>query len=476
MDSLQNVPLDSEIGNFTSGGISVEIAINHECIQWSFSNSSETEAKLKAKNKCLEWKDVVGVQSLAKNTKNLTESQQKTDTDFTQIKLSYIVKKEDHKWRCDHIIFEGDFSSWISRLRERIRQGKPRKLLVIINPIGGFGKGRQNYEKKVAPLFELADITTDVKVTERAGHTIDILKTYDFSTIDGIVSVGGDGLYHEVLNGILPMIQDDNIDYNDTEITLKSPPVPIGIIPTGTGNGIAGWSCGCIDIETSALHVIRGEHHKSCALSIKVGGKHLAFAGLLFSYGVMSDLIKKSEERRWMKVMRYPVSILGGFLGRQRTFNADVSYKTLNTNVDGEKKEDNCENDWKTIDLKEFLSVHVFCCDIRVDNGVVKFDRQSDSFLLMSYGRIKKMEQIKFLGRFATQSPNLMDFDWLIKNSNVTRFHIKVNESVDCGSSNERDRALELYVNIDGESIPISEPDIDVRFCSQLVPIYSSKF
>lgn len=34
--------------------------------------------------------------------------------------------------------------------------------MVYINPYGGKKKGRKIYEKKVAPLFSLASITTDV--------------------------------------------------------------------------------------------------------------------------------------------------------------------------------------------------------------------------------------------------------------------------------------------------------------------------
>lgn len=39
---------------------------------------------------------------------------------------------------------------------------RPKHLLVYINPYGGKKKGKQIYEKKVAPLFSLASISTDV--------------------------------------------------------------------------------------------------------------------------------------------------------------------------------------------------------------------------------------------------------------------------------------------------------------------------
>jgi hypothetical protein len=43
-----------------------------------------------------------------------------------------------------------------------IVEQRPRKLLVLINPVSGRSKGRSTYEQKVAPIFKEADIETDV--------------------------------------------------------------------------------------------------------------------------------------------------------------------------------------------------------------------------------------------------------------------------------------------------------------------------
>lgn len=39
---------------------------------------------------------------------------------------------------------------------------RPKHLLVFINPFGGKGHGKRIYERKVAPLFALASVTTEV--------------------------------------------------------------------------------------------------------------------------------------------------------------------------------------------------------------------------------------------------------------------------------------------------------------------------
>lgn len=52
------------------------------------------------------------------------------------------------------------------------------------------------------PLFDLAGVKCDVVVTERANHARDLLQTIDFERperIDGVVGVGGDGMFSELV-------------------------------------------------------------------------------------------------------------------------------------------------------------------------------------------------------------------------------------------------------------------------------------
>ncbi|WVZ74340.1 hypothetical protein U9M48_022538 [Paspalum notatum var. saurae] len=78
-------------------------------------------------------------------------------------------------------------------------------LLVFVHPLCGKGRGVRNWET-VAPLFDRAKIKTKVITTERAGHAYDTLSSLsdiELKTFDGVVAVGGDGLFNEILNGIL---------------------------------------------------------------------------------------------------------------------------------------------------------------------------------------------------------------------------------------------------------------------------------
>ena len=66
-----------------------------------------------------------------------------------------------------------------------------------------------------------------VKDTTHQGHAFNIAKTLPFN-YDAIVTVSGDGLVHEIMNGFA----------NHTD-PRKAFAVPIAPIPTGSGNGLA---------------------------------------------------------------------------------------------------------------------------------------------------------------------------------------------------------------------------------------------
>ncbi|PKA61138.1 Sphingosine kinase 1 [Apostasia shenzhenica] len=97
--------------------------------------------------------------------------------------------------------------TWVDQINACIQMQveRPKNLLVFVHPRCGKGNGLRTWQT-VAPMFSRAKVMTKVTVTRRAGHAFDILKSStdrDLSSFDGVVSVGGDGLFNEVLNGIL---------------------------------------------------------------------------------------------------------------------------------------------------------------------------------------------------------------------------------------------------------------------------------
>ncbi|XP_066322260.1 ceramide kinase-like isoform X3 [Miscanthus floridulus] len=120
-------------------------------------------------------------------------------------------RKHPSPWvPCEYIFGHKDLKickDWFERLILCINNEgvRPKNLMVFVHPLCGKGRGVRNWET-VSPLFVRAKIKTKVIVTERAGHAYDTLSSLsdiELKAFDGVVAVGGDGLFNEILNGIL---------------------------------------------------------------------------------------------------------------------------------------------------------------------------------------------------------------------------------------------------------------------------------
>ena len=78
-------------------------------------------------------------------------------------------------------------------------------------------------------MLEKAHVELTVTETQRAMHAHEIAQGLGVKEFDGIVTVSGDGLFHEVVNGI--MSRDDHEQFFES--------TTLGIIPGGTANGLA---------------------------------------------------------------------------------------------------------------------------------------------------------------------------------------------------------------------------------------------
>ena len=95
-----------------------------------------------------------------------------------------------------------------------------KKLIFVVNPISG----TQNKELILSLLDEKIDkekYSWDIVYTERAGHAIDIAAQAALQKTDVVVAIGGDGTINEIARSLV-----------HTETAL-------GIIPCGSGNGLA---------------------------------------------------------------------------------------------------------------------------------------------------------------------------------------------------------------------------------------------
>ncbi len=95
-----------------------------------------------------------------------------------------------------------------------------RHISFIINPVSGTTK-KKNIPKLIEDIFGNSDIDVSIRETEYAGHAKEIAAELSQSGNTEIIAVGGDGTINEVVNGI-----------GESGSIL-------GIIPSGSGNGLA---------------------------------------------------------------------------------------------------------------------------------------------------------------------------------------------------------------------------------------------
>ncbi|CAH1799652.1 unnamed protein product [Owenia fusiformis] len=325
---------------------------------------------------------------------------------------------------------------------------RPRKLLAIVNPIGGGQIGEKIYTTKAAPLFALAGIEILMKLSERPKHAIELARETDLKDFDGVVTVGGDGTFTEVCNGLI-------------ERNLKdgAPILPIGIIPAGTGNGMVNGFSGSYDVTAAVLTIIRGSTYKINALEVKSAGDVIYYGTMLFGLGFFGQVIHKAEKKRHLKKLRYPVTMLTGIKNLPSCrVELDVKY----TNKDGEDLQ---PSDWTNV-RGSFTSVSCLPAQHVDDEGYVTSSVRNPSMDLTFMPDATRMDMIRY---FNDMRKHLMSGeDWVLREPMYSAPFRQVKiKAVD--PENELARLL----NVDGEPILLDNPEFEIRLLHKLLPIYS---
>ena len=92
----------------------------------------------------------------------------------------------------------------------------------MINPFGGTKKAKSIYTKICAPIFEFANIDTEVHETTGPLYATSIAKNLDTTQYSAAVMISGDGVFHEFVNGLL--------NRRDWKEAIK---LPLGIVGAG---------------------------------------------------------------------------------------------------------------------------------------------------------------------------------------------------------------------------------------------------
>ncbi|KAJ2510508.1 Sphingosine kinase 1 [Coemansia sp. RSA 1939] len=183
-----------------------------------------------------------------------------------------------------------DSATWVSLLRLAIRPqltDETANALVFLNPVSGKRKSLKVFESIVKPILEIGSMPYSLKITDSPRHAADFVENGDLSLYTSIVTVSGDGLLHEVLNGLLR--RKDWAQYKR---------LPLGVIPTGTGNGLA-KSIDCLWPEQAAVAVVKAETRPLDVMSVTTASGLVEHCFLSMTWGLIADIDIESERMRW---------------------------------------------------------------------------------------------------------------------------------------------------------------------------------
>ncbi|KAJ0409639.1 hypothetical protein P43SY_008511 [Pythium insidiosum] len=194
-----------------------------------------------------------------------------------------------------------------------------RRFLVIINPVGGAGKGVQTFETRVAPIFKFANIDAEVKLTERAHHGTEIAKTLPLDTYDCVIAVGGDGSLAEIFQGLM-----GRPDWKDA---IRQ---PIGIVPGGSGNGL--FASIMHDIgerfrpRNAAFVLAKGVPQPLDITAVRNPHGDCMYSFLSTEWALIADVDVESEKLRALGGARFTVTTLQHIFMRNKVYEGTVWY------------------------------------------------------------------------------------------------------------------------------------------------------
>jgi YegS/Rv2252/BmrU family lipid kinase len=196
---------------------------------------------------------------------------------------------------------------------------KVHRVLLIYNPYSGSHKGK-DIAKKTTRLLSRGGVTVDICSSERQGHMKEIIMHEDLSAYDCLCIVGGDGTFHEAINGLMEKPEDQR-------------KIPLALIPAGTGNSFTLELHGSKNVHRAVKHVLRGLHCPIDVTKIRFGDDKTIYSFNSIHWGLASAVNVRAEKLRWMHCgLRYTTAIFYEFMKGAKT-SARIEFE----NIDGNK-------------------------------------------------------------------------------------------------------------------------------------------
>jgi YegS/Rv2252/BmrU family lipid kinase len=179
-----------------------------------------------------------------------------------------------------------------------------KRAFIVLNPIAG-NADPKTLRQAIADHFKANDWDFEIYETTGRENLIEITRKACEEAVDLVIAAGGDGTVAAVVNGIIHK------------------QVPLGIIPAGTGNGLAHALKIPMD-ASQAIQLITGEHGIYDIDAMQIGER---FYILNVSSGISARAMQETEpeQKRKFGILAYIWTILKRVIGIQPTrFNLEL--------------------------------------------------------------------------------------------------------------------------------------------------------
>jgi len=208
-------------------------------------------------------------------------------------------------------------NKWVKKLLDRSygESQQRKRAKVLVNPHSGKGSAEKWYSRDVEPLLKAARVSIDMVKTRHKGEAVDIAEKIDIEAFDIIASCSGDGLPHEVFNGLGKR--------PDAKKALSK--IAVVHIPCGSGNAMSCNLNGTDSPSLATLAIIKGIQTPLDLISITQGDtRTLSF--LSQSVGIVAEADLATEHLRWMGGQRFTYGFLVRLI-QKALYPCDIAVK-----------------------------------------------------------------------------------------------------------------------------------------------------
>ena len=185
---------------------------------------------------------------------------------------------------------------------EMVNMQEQKKILFVINPISG-GKKKTAFNKQVLEVLDLKKFNPTFQQTTKPNHAYELGKRAIEEKYDAVVAVGGDGTINEL------------------GAALVGSGIPLGIVPEGSGNGLALY-LGIPMNETAAIRRLNRFETVDVDSGVINDKPFFNIAGMGFD-ATVSDRFANDTMRGPIGYLRSIVNVLAKFKPSKYSLNID---------------------------------------------------------------------------------------------------------------------------------------------------------